>query len=92
LLLMCDPCCKIHELPSPLIDKETSEINIEIDSPKRTLNYDVLHGDSKQNKPQFVAMYHLFFLTEIHLHSGAKKQKKNNKQRKLKVGTAAARG
>ena len=58
---MCDPCCKIHELPSPLIDKETSEINIEIDSPKRTLNYDVLDRDSKQNKPQFVAMYHLSF-------------------------------
>ena len=57
---MCDPCCKIHELSSPLIDKETSEINIEIDSPKRTLNYDV-HEDSKQNKPQFVAMYHLSF-------------------------------
>jgi len=63
LLLMCDPCCKIHKVSYPLIDKKTSEIKNAIDSPRRALNYDSskLHGDGKQNKNKICCNVSSFF-------------------------------
>jgi len=92
---MCDLNCKIHEVSSPLINKEKNEINNEINSPKRTLNYDSseLHGDGKQNKkPSLLQCLIFLFLTDIHLHSGAKKQKTDDKSAEIKGGYCSSKG